>query len=157
MNKHSIRRLNEVHPVLKDIVENMEHILKLNGIQIEVVQGLRTFKEQETLYAQGRTKPGQIVTQAKGGQSNHNYGLAVDVCPFIEGKPQWNSPIEIWATIGRLAESYGLEWGGNWKKFVDKPHIQIPLSLLKSKEYYNKGGLQLVWKKANFVNPIHNA
>src|SRR5687768_11302965 len=125
MNKYSIRRLNEVHPALKAIVEVMEIKLLQDHIQIEVVQGLRTIAEQNALYAQGRTKPGPIVTQAKGGQSNHNYGLAVDVCPFVNGKPQWNAPIEIWTKIGRLAESYGLEWGGSWKKFIDKPHIQI--------------------------------
>ena len=61
--------------------------LASQGVIVEIVQGLRTFAEQDALYAQGRTGPGAIVTQARGGESNHNYGLAADLCPFTDGKP----------------------------------------------------------------------
>lgn len=143
----SQRRLNQVHPRLKSIVERM-HIDLLPDINIQVVQGLRTIEEQDALYAQGRFVPGNIVTQAKGGESNHNYGLAVDVCPFTNSRPNWNAPIEEWVKIGRLAESYGLEWGGSWKKFVDKPHIAIPFSITQCKRCYQSGGLAKVWSEA---------
>src|SRR3977135_4181957 len=89
MNKSSENRLAKVHPKLAKGVTALIASLAAQGHTIEVVQGLRTFAEQDALFAQGRTKPGQIVTNAKGGQSNHNYGLAVDLCPLIDGKPQW--------------------------------------------------------------------
>lgn len=119
------------------------------GINIEVVQGLRTIAEQNALFAQGRTRPGQIVTRARGGQSNHNYGLAVDVVPFTNGKPNWNAPNSVWMAIGQEGGKLGLEWGGNWKKFIDKPHLQLPgLSIKRCLALYNKGGLQAVWVEA---------
>jgi len=85
------------------------------GYTIEVVQGLRSFAEQDELFKQGRSKPGQIVTRAKGGQSNHNYGLAVDLCPFVNGKPQWNDN-QGFFRIGIEAARLGLEWGGRLEK-----------------------------------------
>lgn len=145
----SIKRLSQVHPELYLRINKVRDELdSLSGIEIQVVSGLRTFEEQDKLYAKGRTTPGQIVTQVKGGESNHNYGLAIDICPFINNKPNWNADIEIWTKIGRTAEKYGLEWGGSWKKFIDKPHVQLPLSLAKCKSCYASGGLQAVWSEA---------
>ena len=116
---------------------------------VEVVQGLRTFAEQDDLYAKGRTKPGAIVTQARGGESNHNYGLAVDLCPFTSDKPDWNAPMAVWAAIGAAAASHGLEWGGQWKKFLDKPHVQLPVMTVKEcVRCYHAGGLDAVWATA---------
>jgi peptidoglycan LD-endopeptidase CwlK len=89
MNTASQNRLKKVHPELARRAALLIQALADKGYTIEVVQGLRTFAEQDELYKQGRTKPGQVVTKAKGGQSNHNYGLAVDLCPFVNGKPQW--------------------------------------------------------------------
>lgn len=149
MRSNSLKILDEVHPVLKNIILQIDEQLKEIGINIEIVSGLRTFKEQDELYAQGRTIDGPIVTRARGGSSNHNYGLAVDVCPFIDNKPNWNAKLETWLTIGNLAETYGLEWGGNWEKFVDKPHIQLPLDIRKCQRYYDIGGLQAVWETAS--------
>jgi peptidoglycan L-alanyl-D-glutamate endopeptidase CwlK len=95
----------------------------------------RSPEEQNELYAKGRTKPGKIVTNAKGGQSDHNFTLdgkpaskAFDAVPLrkIEGKNRavWNDP-KLWALMGEVAERIGLKWGGNWKNFVDKPHFYI--------------------------------
>jgi len=124
MNTASQNRLTKVHPRLAKGVTAIIDALAAQGITIEVVQGLRTFAEQDALFAQGRTKPGQVVTQARGGQSNHNYGLAVDLCPFVDGKPQWNDN-QVFIRIGAEAVKQGLQWGGDWKKFIDKPHVQI--------------------------------
>lgn len=151
MNRASQNRLKRVHPELARRVTFLIQALADKGYTIEVVQGLRTFAEQDQLYKQGRTKPGQIVTRAKGGQSNHNYGLAVDLCPFVNGKPQWNDNPGFFR-IGEEAAKLGLEWGGGWKKFLDKPHVQMPgLTLAQCLGYYNKAGLTNVWSK---VPPI---
>jgi D-alanyl-D-alanine carboxypeptidase len=146
MNDSSQKRLTKVHPELAARVREMIDVLATLGHSIEVVQGFRTFAEQDQLYAQGRTKPGHIVTDAKGGLSNHNYGLAVDLCPFINGKPNWTAAPSVWFAIGSEATKRSLEWGGNWKKFIDKPHVQLPgLTVKQCLALYKKGGLERVW------------
>jgi len=145
MNTASQNRLTKVHPRLAKGVTAIIDALAAQGITIEVVQGLRTFAEQDALFAQGRTKPGQVVTQARGGQSNHNYGLAVDLCPFVDGKPQWNDN-QGFIRIGAEAVKQGLQWGGDWKKFIDKPHVQIGgLTVAQCSALFKKGGLESVW------------
>src|SRR5262245_13836002 len=126
MKPTSERRLQQTHPALAAAVRAMIADLAARGTVVEVVQGLRTFAEQDDLYAQGRTKPGQIVTQARGGESNHNYGLAVDLCPFTNDKPDWNAPMSAWAAIGDAAQAHGLDWGGQGRKFLDKLHVELP-------------------------------
>lgn len=151
MNDASRRRLDKVHPALATRIQTLLDSLTQHGLQVEVVQGLRTFAEQDALFAQGRTKNGAIVTRARGGQSNHNYGLAVDLVPFNNGQPNWNAPLGVWTTIGREAEKLGLEWGGDWRKFVDKPHVQLPgLSIAECLSLYRRAGnkLDLVWAEA---------
>lgn len=92
------------------------------GIPLRITQGYRSFSEQNRLYAQGRKIPGKIVTYARGGQSPHNFGLAIDVVEMKNGVPIWNNPL--WNTIGRMGESFGFEWGGNWR-FGDIDHFQM--------------------------------
>jgi peptidoglycan LD-endopeptidase CwlK len=145
MNDASRNRLKKVHPELAKRVTALTRALARKGHTVEVVQGLRTFAEQDALYAQGRTKPGQIVTNAKGGQSNHNFGLAVDLCPFVGGRPQWNDNAGF-IRIGAEAAKLKLEWGGDWKKFIDKPHVQLPgLTTAQCLKHFKKGGLERVW------------
>jgi peptidoglycan L-alanyl-D-glutamate endopeptidase CwlK len=150
LNNSSEKRLSQVHPELARRVRLA--ITELNGqeLNIQVVQGLRSFDEQNVLYAQGRTAPGKIVTNAKGGYSNHNFGLAVDLCPFLsDGKPHWSASEGTWKAIGKAAERQGLEWGGRWKTFVDRPHVQLPgLSVADCRALYRQGGLPLVWDRA---------
>jgi peptidoglycan L-alanyl-D-glutamate endopeptidase CwlK len=152
MNDASRRRLDKVHPTLAAAIKVLIDALAQNGMQVEVVQGLRSFAEQDEIFRQGRSKPGPIVTRARGGQSNHNYGLAVDVVPFNGGQPNWNAPLGVWTTIGSEAEKLGMEWGGDWRKFVDKPHIQLPgMSIAECLSLYRRGGnkLDLVWAEAS--------
>jgi peptidoglycan L-alanyl-D-glutamate endopeptidase CwlK len=150
VNTSSENRLKKVHPELASRVREVANALAQGGISIEVVQGLRTIAEQDALFAQGRTKPGLVVTRARGGQSNHNYGLAVDVVPFTNGKPQWDAPNSVWVAIGAEGGKQGLEWGGNWKKFIDKPHLQLGgLSIKQCSTLYRKGGLEAVWAEAS--------
>jgi len=146
MNKSSKDRLAKVHPELATRITKTAATLAARGTTIEVVQGLRTYAEQDALYAQGRTKPGKKVTNARGGQSNHNFGLAVDVCPFVSGKPNWDAPQTTWERIGEAGEAEGLEWGGNWSSIVDMPHLQLPgMSVATCRKLYEAGGLPKVW------------
>jgi RHS repeat-associated protein len=93
------------------------------GIQLRMTQAFRTFAEQDALYAKGRTKSGKIVTNARGGRSYHNYGLALDVVIMDNGKtPNWSALSPKAAQIGI---DLGFEWGGNWRKFKDYPHFQM--------------------------------
>ena len=94
------------------------------GISVCIYYGFRTHDEQAALYAQGRTTPGKIVTNAKPGQSAHETGNAFDAAPFVNGKIDWNS--NLFDTMGPIGESVGLVWGGRFKSIVDKPHYQLP-------------------------------
>lgn len=93
------------------------------GINIKIISALRTYEEQNELYAQGRTKPGGIVTNARGGHSNHNFGIAFDIGVFEGSKYLTASPK--YKAVGALGIDLGLEWGGNWKTIVDEPHFQL--------------------------------
>jgi len=106
----------------RDKVAKMIRKAQKQGIELRVTSARRSCTEQERLYAQGRQQPGNIVTNARCGQSAHNYGRAVDVVEFRNGVPIWQNPN--WEAIGQIGESLGLEWGGRWKSFVDKPHFQ---------------------------------
>lgn len=90
-------------------------------------QGLRSFDEQEALYKEGRTLPGRVVTWAHGWESAHNYGCAVDLTIFVQGKPIWELPPSEWSALGQACERANLEWGGSWPNRKDKPHVQLPL------------------------------
>lgn len=94
-----------------------------NGIQIKVLSGLRSYAEQDALYAQGRTASGNVVTNARGGYSNHNFGIAFDVGVFEGNRYLTSSPK--YKAVGALGMDLGLEWGGSWKSIVDEPHFQL--------------------------------
>ena len=93
------------------------------GITIKIISGLRAYAEQDALYAQGRSKPGAIVTNARGGYSNHNFGIAFDIGVFEGSKYLGESPK--YNAVGVLGGDLGLEWGGNWKTIKDAPHFQL--------------------------------
>ena len=115
--------LNLLKPKVKLLAEELIKESKKAGVQIILVQGFRSREEQDALYAKGRTEKGKIVTNAKGGQSFHNYGVAFDVCPIVNGKVTWKYA-ELFKKVGSIGESIGLEWGANWKKYKDLPHFQ---------------------------------
>lgn len=98
------------------------------GLNVLIYCTRRSFEEQNELYALGRTAPGHIVTNAKGGESAHNYGLAFDGAPTVGGKPLWDEPLAgpHWKHYGSLAKTAGMEWGGDWKgSLIEGPHIQM--------------------------------
>ncbi|MBL8448821.1 MAG: M15 family metallopeptidase [Dechloromonas sp.] len=111
--------LPEVQPIARALV----HKAQAAGITIRLISGLRTYEEQDALYAQGRSTPGPRVTNARAGYSNHNFGIAFDIGVFEGNKYLPDSPK--YKAVGVLGADLGLEWGGNWKTIVDQPHYQL--------------------------------
>lgn len=109
----------DLRPIVKRKRDEFVALCKKNGTPVRVTSQVRSWAEQDKLYAQGRAFVGNIVTNARGGESMHNHGLAFDVC--FDSITPW---IGDWEKIGKLGESVGLEWGGRWTQIVDKPHFQ---------------------------------
>lgn len=128
-NEKAIARL---HPQVRDLIRRfVNDVYTEHQVQLVVVQDYRTYAQQNALFAKGRTAPGGIVTNAKGGQSNHNFALAVDVFPLWEdGKLHMDNKsnaknIKILKKVAPVGKGIGLEWGGDWKSFTDNPHFQL--------------------------------
>jgi len=111
--------LPKVQIKVKELIEKCQKA----GIAIIITSTYRDKEEQDALYAQGRTKPGNVVTNAKAGQSIHNYKCAFDFVPVINGVAQWSNKA-LFTKVGEIGESCGLEWGGRWESFIDMPHFQ---------------------------------
>jgi peptidoglycan LD-endopeptidase CwlK len=90
-----------LHPKIRPMAIAFIAKAKTAGIDIKITAGMRTFEEQEKLYNQGRTTPGNIVTKAKPGQSFHNYGLAIDIVPIVNGKAVWENET-LWTKLGEI-------------------------------------------------------
>lgn len=109
-------------PELRPYARALVHEAATVGITIKIISGTRTYAEQDALYAQGRTKPGPKVTNARGGYSNHNFGAAFDVGVFSGNRYVPKSPA--YKAVGAIGKRLGLEWGGDWRSIVDEPHFQ---------------------------------
>lgn len=118
------RKLEDLLPVVRAKVEKFIALCKGAEIELLITSTYRDNESQDELYAQGRTQPGRIVTNAKGGQSYHNYRCAVDVVPMLNGKPCWDAKNPIWQRVGAYGKAAGLEWAGEWKRFKEYPHFQ---------------------------------
>ncbi len=118
----SDKRIQNLHPSIRMLTTDFinEANASSKGTKIRVAQGFRSYAEQDALYAQGRTSPGNIVTKAKGGFSNHNFGLAFDIVGITNGKVDYNLD---WNSLSKLGKSKGFNWGGDWK-FKDNPHFE---------------------------------
>jgi len=145
------QRLSGIFPALAVRARSMVEICAHEGIAILITQGLRTWDEQDALYAKGRTlaplgKP-YTVTDAKGGQSFHNFGLAFDIVVLDSvGKADWDDTHPSWKRSAEIGKSLGLEWGGDWKSRKDMPHFQYigDLTEARCRELY-ASGLQAIW------------
>ncbi len=140
-DKVSESRVALLHPSVraevKQLIEQAEAGFP-TSMAIRIVQGLRTIAEQDALYAQGRTKPGNIVTKAKGGSSFHNYGLAIDfaILTDADGNGSYNDlswdikrdndkdGVADWLEVVRVFEAAGWFWGGKFATITDNPHLQ---------------------------------
>lgn len=120
-------RLQVVMPTLAAKIHQLAEMLLLDPspIQLVVSAGFRTWAEQDQLYDQGRSLPGKIVTEAKGGESWHNYGVAVDCAPMQEGVIDWNSSHPNWKKMEEVGISLGLTSGATFTRLVDAPHFQL--------------------------------
>ena len=117
------RDLKDLHPIVKKKCEDFIASCKKQGIDVLITSTYRDSESQNALYAQGRTTPGSKVTNAKGGQSIHQYKCAFDFVPLVNGKAQWNDTA-LFTKCGEIAESVGLEWAGRWKTFKELAHCQ---------------------------------
>ena len=157
MDTVSELRLSEVYPGLATLVREMAAQLETEGIDIRVTQGLRAMAEQEAFYAQGRTAPGQIVTDAQPGYSWHQFGLAVDIAPLTPQGPDWNVGHPVWGRIVSVGVLLGLVAGAQWRVFPDWPHFQFTGRFLvtpddEARLILSTRGMGAVWEEA-FVTP----
>lgn len=140
-DKPTLEKIGKAHPKVRGellaIYNECNQVLQ-GPVSVRFVFTTRTFAEQDALYAQGRTKPGKIVTNAKAGQSIHNYGLAVDFALLVDkdgngtyDTVSWDMNQDLdadnkkdWMEVVAIFKKYGWEWGGDWKSFKDYPHFQ---------------------------------
>lgn len=144
------RDQKQLHPRLQAIIPKLIAECKKQGITIKIGECLRTVAEQNALYAQGRTKAGSIVTNAKGTSysSMHQWGVAFDFFLDMDidgdGKKSddaYNNKKKTFQKVGAIGKKLGLEWGGDWKSPVDMPHFQLPdwgSTASKLKKQYGK-------------------
>lgn len=122
------RRIEDLLPQVQPLANAFIEKCKAEGIELLITSTYRDKESQAALFAQGRTAPGKIVTNARAGQSFHNYRVAFDVVPLRNGKPVWGTANEdavLWKKIGAIGIQCGLEWAGNWRTFKEFPHFQF--------------------------------
>lgn len=124
------KKLQNVHPVVAAKARQLITAAYKEGINVIITQGFRSIEEQNELYAQGRTEPGKIVTNARGGDSYHNYGLAIDFALMNpDGSISWEVN-DKWKRVAAIGKSLGFEWGGDWSgNLKDYPHLQYTFGL----------------------------
>lgn len=136
----TLDRIARLHPKLRDeakaIYFEINNNLKGKAI-CRFAYTLRTDAEQDALYAIGRTKPGKKVTNARGGESLHNFGMAIDIVLLVDKNgdgtfetASWQTNVDFdgdgvadWMEVVKIFKLHGWEWGGDWK-FTDMPHFQ---------------------------------
>jgi peptidoglycan L-alanyl-D-glutamate endopeptidase CwlK len=134
------RSLSDLSPETRIKAVELLRKCEVLGLDVLVTCTYRDSEAQAELYAIGRTKPGSIVTNAKPGQSLHNYvdrsfeGLprpaseAFDCVPMVAGKPLWSTTgdaLKVWRRLGELGEACGLQWAGRWSgKLREFAHFQ---------------------------------
>ncbi|WP_052476327.1 M15 family metallopeptidase [Cohnella kolymensis] len=133
-----------MHPVVKEKVRELIIRCYAASILILITSGFRSFSEQAAIFAKGRdnygkvVRPKDVVSNARPGRSMHNYGLAADyVLLMPDGKSvSWSTVRDgnhnghkDWFEVAEIAKSLGFEWGGDWDRFVDMPHIQMSFGL----------------------------
>lgn len=118
------RKLEDLHPHVAKLCQAFLDACAVEGIDVLITSTYRDAESQAALYAQGRTAPGAKVTNAKAGQSWHNWRCAFDFVPLVNGKAQWND-VAAFTRCGEIAESVGLEWAGRWKSFKELAHCQF--------------------------------
>lgn len=121
-------RINTLEPDFKPLVEQL--LAKTEAVtnrKWAISDARRTMSQQREIYAQGRTKPGKVVSNAKPGQSAHNFGYAVDLWPLkADGDFDWGAKVDLFKKMGAIAAELGLTWGGTFRTLYDAPHVESP-------------------------------
>lgn len=150
------RDITLLHPDLQKIIPEFLEECKKQGLIVKTTDTFRTKKEQNDLYEQGRTKPGNIVTWVKYPNSIHNWGLAFDICRN-DGKPPYDDSDGFFTKVGEIGKKFELFWGGDWTP-QDKPHFELrKFGTAKElqKKYKTPEDFKKIWKKEEgylFVN-----
>ncbi|MCM3173577.1 M15 family metallopeptidase [Paenibacillus sp. MER 99-2] len=126
-----------LHPLVAESEELLVRKAARRGIEVVITHGYRSIEEQDALFDQGRTGTGNIVTNARGGESYHNYGLAIDFALRTpQGEIVWDMERDDngngepdWMEVVALAKDLGFTWGGDWANFPDYPHLQMDFGL----------------------------
>jgi peptidoglycan L-alanyl-D-glutamate endopeptidase CwlK len=120
----SMPYIKSLHPSIQGLAKDVLQDAANQGLDLVITFGNRTNEQQAALYAQGRTAPGPIVTNAPPGSSWHNFGLAFDVAVLVNGKPTWPTNEALWQKIGAIGKARGLTWGGDFTSIKDRPHFE---------------------------------
>lgn len=142
----SENRILKLHPKIRDAALNAyREAVRITPIGIHpfITESLRSFEESNELYEQGRTKPGSIVTNAKAGQSYHNYGLAFDFVIQNNGHSDWNVN-DNWMKVVNTFKNVGFAWGGDFHSIKDFPHLENRLG-------YNWRDLLVMYNEGKFI------
>ncbi|WHY73028.1 M15 family metallopeptidase [Fictibacillus enclensis] len=134
--KKNVALPTKLHPVVEKDKDELIKRAKARGISIVITDGFRTFDDQDKLYAKGRSEKGDIVTTVRGGESYHNYGLAIDFAlRTANGDVVWDLQRDSnrngkadWMEVVAIAKDLGFSWGGDWE-FKDYPHLQKDFGL----------------------------
>lgn len=122
------RRITDLHPIIQPMAAEHRQRCEAAGIDLLIYCTYRDHEAQDALYEIGRTKSGRIVTNARGGDSWHNWRLAYDCVPVRFGKAVWGTKgadALLWHKVGEIGKDVGLEWAGDWRRFKEMPHFQF--------------------------------
>ena len=133
-------KINTLHPEIRDNVTKMLQNLRKDGVTVEITLAYRSYEEQDALYAKGRDGKGKVidaskvVTNAKGGQSYHNFGLAFDLTVYDKnGKKDWSKDSDAWKKVIAEGKRQGFDAGAEWIDFPDLPHFEKTFGLTPKK------------------------
>lgn len=146
------RDVKLLHPHLQECIKKIQKKFP----DLLITETYRTVKEQDALYAKGRTLKGKIVTNAKGKgyKSQHQWGIAFDFCKNVKGH-EYDDPA-YFKKVAKYAKRLGLAWGGDWKSIKDTPHLYMPQwgsTTTKLKKLYgNPNNFKKTWKYNNHVS-----
>jgi peptidoglycan LD-endopeptidase CwlK len=137
MQKRNVPMPTELHPIVANKRDLLVQRAAQKGIKVVITDDFRSAQEQDELYARGRTVEGNIVTHVEGGESYHNYGLAIDFALQLDdGTVVWDLERDDnkngkadWMEVVSIAKMLGFEWGGDWYGFRDYPHLEMDFGL----------------------------
>ncbi|MEI6296304.1 MAG: M15 family metallopeptidase [bacterium] len=123
------RDMSLLKPELQIIIDKFLIKCKEQGLPVLITQTFRTKSEQDALYAKGRNTSGNIITNVKYPNSLHCWGIACDFCRNVKGR-EYDDSDRFFEKCGAIGKSLGLEWGGDWSSFQDKPHLQLKIKVV---------------------------